>query len=320
MLMYACPVCKEELRRKEDALECANDICDSTTRRYMIMSGIPVLIPFGMEHCVLSPPKETASLNLGSKRRDLDEKTMKLKSLFRKVLMGENSDTRRNFTYLARLLADCSSRVLVIGGGTVGSGANDFYDHCKSNNISIESIDVYASSHCSVVADAHYLPFSDECFDMVIIQAVLEHVANPEKVVGEIRRVLTRRGIVYAETPFMQCVHEGPYDFTRFTNSGHRYLFRDFDEISSGVHHGAFSSSLFVVSYAISGLLRTRYAGIVLRSVFTRLAKVLDSMTPDSWNTDVACGNYFIGSKGTKDDREVNSSWIADYYRGAQRK
>ncbi len=51
---------------------------------------------------------------------------------------------------------------------------------------------------------------------------------------AEIHRVLRPGGIVYADTPFLQQVHEGAYDFTRFTDSGHRFLFRRFERIDSG--------------------------------------------------------------------------------------
>ena len=70
--------------------------------------------------------------------------------------------------------------------------------------------------------------------DAVICQAVLEHVLEPASAVSEIHRVLRRDGLVYAETPFMQQVHERAYDFSRFTQSGHRWLFRRFSEISAG--------------------------------------------------------------------------------------
>ena len=46
-------------------------------------------------------------------------------------------------------------------------------------------------------------------------------------------------GLVYAETPFLQQVHGGPYDFTRFTHLGHRRLFRKFIELESGATAGA---------------------------------------------------------------------------------
>jgi len=57
-------------------------------------------------------------------------------------------------------------------------------------------------------------------FDAVWIQAVLEHVLDPVRVVAEIHRVLRPGGLVYSEIPFMQEVHEGAYDFTRFRLSG----------------------------------------------------------------------------------------------------
>jgi SAM-dependent methyltransferase len=40
------------------------------------------------------------------------------------------------------------------------------------------------------------------------IQAVLEHALDPPVVVAEIYRVLKPGGLVYADTPFMQRVHE----------------------------------------------------------------------------------------------------------------
>ena len=320
--MYVCPVTKKPLVQENNFLICKGDSSELNQRRYEIRSGIPILIPYGMEFSVFSVPKSTTnqSLNLGSQKRDMGGILANFKSFFRQLLIGSNEDTRRNYRVLANSLGDSSSRVLVVGGGTVGSGAKDFYEFCESNEIWIESIDVYISPNCTAVADAHYLPFADESFDVVIIQAVLEHVVNPQKVVSEVHRVLRENGLVYAETPFMQCVHEGPFDFMRFTNSGHRYLFRHFNEVKAGAHHGAFSSALFIFSYAISGLARTRYAGVLLRVMFGRLVKFLDAMTSDEWNIDVACGNYFIGEKAIVAEVAGDSTWIVKYYKGAQKK
>ena len=90
------------------------------------------------------------------------------------------------------------------------------------------------SARTNLICDAHCLPFEDNSFDGVIIQAVLEHVVDPWRCVEEIYRVLKEDGLVYAETPFIQQVHGGRYDFTRFTHLGHRRLFRKFEEIDSG--------------------------------------------------------------------------------------
>ena len=67
--------------------------------------------------------------------------------------------------------------------------------------------------------------------------------------------MLKGRGVVYAETPFMQQVHMGPYDFTRFTHSGHRRLFRRFEEVESGAVCGpgmalAWAYQYFLLSFA----------------------------------------------------------------------
>ena len=50
---------------------------------------------------------------------------------------------------------------------------------------------------------------ADASVDGVIVQAVLEHVLDPRTVAAEVERVLRPRGMVYAETPLMQQVHEG---------------------------------------------------------------------------------------------------------------
>ena len=72
----------------------------------------------------------------------------------------------------------------------------------------------------------------------MVCQAVLEHVADPPRVVAELRRVLRPGGLAYSEIPFMQQVHEGAHDFTRYTLTGHRRLFRDFAELGSGAVAG----------------------------------------------------------------------------------
>src|SRR5690606_38382329 len=115
--------------------------------------------------------------------------------------------------------------------------------------------DVYSSPEVDFIADGHEIPIRSGSVDAVIVQAVLEHVLDPQKVVDEIHRVLKPQGLVYAETPFMQQVHEGPYDFTRFTESGHRWLFRRFARIDSGALRGPGTALLWSVRYAITATL-----------------------------------------------------------------
>lgn len=50
-------------------------------------------------------------------------------------------------------------------------------------------------------ADVHALPFNDESFDFVFFHHVLEHVADPERSVAEVARVLRPGGLMYLGTP-----------------------------------------------------------------------------------------------------------------------
>lgn len=50
-------------------------------------------------------------------------------------------------------------------------------------------------SHISfVVADAHKIPFRNKSFDIVVCTETLEHVVEPKRVLGEIKRVLKKDG------------------------------------------------------------------------------------------------------------------------------
>ena len=136
---------------------------------------------------------------------------------------------------------------------------------------------------------------------------VLEHVLEPAEVVAEIHRVLRPDGLVYADTPFMQQVHEGPYDFTRFTESGHRWLFRRFETIESGVVAGPGVQLAWSVTYAVRGATRSRIAGALCGAVLEPVGHALDRIVPREYAVDGASSVYFYGkrSERTLSPREI---------------
>ena len=79
-----------------------------------------------------------------------------------------------------------------------------------------ENIDVYSP--------LHEIPFEAGHFDVVICNAVLEHVENPDQVVAEFARVLRPHGTLYLCVPFIQPEHLDPTDFQRYTSDGLRAL------------------------------------------------------------------------------------------------
>lgn len=52
-----------------------------------------------------------------------------------------------------------------------------------------------------VNANAIHLPFSNNCFDVLVATAVIEHVSNPQQLVHECYRVLAPSGICIVTTP-----------------------------------------------------------------------------------------------------------------------
>ena len=179
--------------------------------------------------------------------------------------------------------------------------------------IELLSFDVYRSPYVQFVADAHKIPLPDGTFDGVIVQAVLEHVLEPTVVVAEIYRVLRSGGLLYAETPFLQPVHGGPYDFTRFTESGHRYLFRAFERLDSGPLNAAGTTLLLSIDYFVRSLFRSRAAGKAAKLALI-LAATYGPADARRSAVDAASGTYFLGRRA---DIKIGPHDIIRHYLGS---
>lgn len=231
-----CPKSGSKLELYNDKLVA---IEDSANIEYPLINGYPILINY--ENSIL---KEEDYKELYSKVER--PSYIGLLKFLKRIASPSKSSTAKNVKQIIELICQGqqTARVLIIGGGTIGQGMKPFYDN---PDINLVSFDIYASPNVQFIADAHNIPLSTNSFDAVIIQAVLEHVLEPSTVVSEIYRVLKFDGIVYSETPFIQHVHEGAYDFTRFTESGHRYLFKYFELIKSGASAGAGSQLIWSI-------------------------------------------------------------------------
>jgi ubiquinone/menaquinone biosynthesis C-methylase UbiE len=68
----------------------------------------------------------------------------------------------------------------------------------------------------TVVGDAQNLPFENESFDVVYMNAVLEHVPDASKAFKEVARVLKKGGIFIGYVAYMECFHEISYSHLSF--------------------------------------------------------------------------------------------------------
>jgi SAM-dependent methyltransferase len=323
--MLRCPRCHADLAHVDDQLKCAAFECQL---QFPILDGIPVVIDeaasvFTVDDFVSNrmttllrarpgPIKNAIEKVLGTERYSW------LKRTVRAGLpdISKNISGEMNYARLGALLIKRSGslRVLVLGGGILGDGIQALMRH---TSIEFIESDVSFGPRTKLICDAHDIPFRDGTFDGVIAQAVLEHVVDPYRCVAEIHRVLKDNGLVYAETPFIQQVHAGRYDFTRFTHLGHRRLFRKFVEVDSGAVCGpgmalAWSYQYFLTSFVTSQKLRS-----VLRlfaSFTSFFLKYFDYFLVSKKGAyDAASGFYFLGSRAS---HSLSDKELITLYRG----
>ena len=297
-----CPKCLDQLVEIGRFLSCQNVTCK---KKYPFVNDIPILINEEMSVFNIQDflDQKGTTFNLRERKFDL---------IVKKIVpsISQNIRAKANYKKLLSLILKQSNqpKVLIIGGSILGEGIEQILAEPKL--VFVES-DVSLGPRTEIILDSHNIPFPNEFFDCVIVQAVLEHVVDPQRCVQETHRVLKKDGLVYAETPFMAQVHLGKYDFHRFTHLGHRRLFRNFSEIESGVVCGpgmalAWAYSYFIFSFFSSKKIRK------LLIPFTRFTsffwKYFDYLLINKPGTfDAASGYFFMGRKSENilEDREL---------------
>lgn len=301
-----CPRCYSSLEIKSKNLSCINRKCQSNFSIQNTSDNLPILV---------DELRETLFMNEFSTKSSpirRNGSTNSLKKVVKTILFGSGTRTRNNLKILEEYLSKIiEPKILIIGGGTIGWGMEGFYKNfCKN----IIAFDIYESPNIQFIADAHNVPIQSKSVDAVLIQAVLEHVINPELVVSEIYRVLKDNGIVYSETPFLQAIHEGPFDFTRYTPTGHQYLFKSFKCVKSGYVGGVGTSMTWSIEYIYRAIFRSILIGKLFK-IFFFWIRFVDYVVPVEYNFDSANGCYFIGVKSSKFRQSINP--INDY-KGSQ--
>jgi SAM-dependent methyltransferase len=86
------------------------------------------------------------------------------------------------------------------------------------------NVDIFYYKGVDLVANGEILPFQTDTVDAIICENLLEHVPRPEKLVGEMYRVLKPGGGIYIVTPFVYPFHASPNDFYRWSSTGLKAL------------------------------------------------------------------------------------------------
>lgn len=284
-----CPcVKKADLQQASGRLVCSGKNCEHQKfeNGFRIVNGCAILISESRCDTICNPA------DIGSR---IERSARKLSALRR--FMGSGSCfTQENCKTFVHSTSQGvrRARILVIGSGEPGVGTEAIW---ASGSLDVYGVDIYHPDTVSTICDAHHLPFAAGFFDGVWIQAVLEHVVDPPMVVREIYRVLKKDGLVYSEIPFMQQVHEGRYDFTRFTLSGHRYLFKDFEVVKFGPLDGPSAALVWSLRYWIWSLTRSRNIARVAHLMVSFLIKPFVYLESQKSRSDSFSGSFFMGKK-----------------------
>jgi SAM-dependent methyltransferase len=290
---FECPCCHGSLLGRQDE----SLVCPVCKKQYPFSAGLPILINDQNSVFAIEDYISTTSYS-GDKYGREGDSASGIRKIYRRLgnkliyhaIGRQYLGPTESIKYICEH-SEKTPRILIIGAGDIRHAAP----------ADIVYTDVALGKDLTCICDAHDIPFAAASFDAVVAVAVFEHVADPYRCASEVWRVLKPRGYVYSATPFLQPVHMGAYDFTRFTPLGHRRLFRWFDEVQSGIALGPGAVSAWVGQHLLVSLSDNRHyrrlaklAGLLL----TLPLKYLDYLACRQQSAlDAAGGVYFLGQR-----------------------
>ena len=160
--------------------------------------------------------------------------------------LAPTTPLRRALFYL-RLVADLQTNSihrdlrepLASFSGTildVGCGNSPFRHLLNPTATEYKGIDVAEAASFGyrnpdvVYYDGNTIPFADGAFDALLCTEVIEHIADPTKLVGEMHRVLKPGGVGIITVPWSARFHYQPFDYHRYTPSMLETIFSRFSE------------------------------------------------------------------------------------------
>ena len=259
-----CPVTRQRLVPAEDRLVTADG-----RESYPVHNGVPIL---------MADPARQAAYRREAEGRMYEEylpgKPARAKeALIRLIRPGNDYRSEASQrAFLAITEEQPPDRLCLSIGGGPGR------PHERLTNLNIDLF-----PNVDVVADAYSLPYADESVDTVHCEAVLEHLAEPAKALGEMRRVLRRGGLGYFVTPFLQAYHAYPNHYQNYTLEGHNHLLQSngFRVVDAGTCVGPTFMILDLVSLYLRNYVPTRFLARATTAAWLLLTRPLRPL--DRW-------------------------------------
>jgi SAM-dependent methyltransferase len=226
-----CPGCKGPLADVTGGLRC--EPCGVV---YPVVSGVPYFITEGAE----SEP--------GFKER----LAARMPSIYRVARTGArilfpvwNTRSAKNLRRLEGEVFAGNAEPIILNAGSgdaSGPGMGALSDRFRGRMINLDTAVLPA---INLRADVGAIPVADGCVELVLAKALLEHVPDPDAVIGEFARALRPGGRVYVEMPWLEGYHGYPGDYRRWTVEEASRVFtgHGFAEAETGVVAGPASAA-----------------------------------------------------------------------------
>lgn len=303
--VIACPVCKVKVNLSVDKkrFECPKCGCI-----FQIEGDIPIMMTTESQARINTLIKSVSMSTKTADWQDLKSKHPLRYRIYRLIKPPHYGGSLHHqiFSQLITILEefDTTLRVLVVGSGVEeGHGMKIFNQYFKNTKV---NLDVVKYPSVDIVGDGVNLPFLNESFHCVIMQGVIEHVADSKGVADEITRVCLAGGYILITVPWMQSFHADPGDYQRYSVQGLSHLFSQFEVVNAGASIGPASamhgiSSDFFVSFSRHKQIR-RGIRFVTRWIFSPIL-LLDFYLVRKKNAYITAYEVFIiGRKNSHKD------------------
>jgi len=188
-------------------------------------------------------PEKTAGEGLKGRIQNRLKYHGKLYAALRRIVKPGLANPRSN-QRCKSLLAEFDERAIILN---IGSGPDIYMGRSD-----IINIDIFDFDEVDLVADAADIPLNSGSADLIINRTMLEHVPEPKIILNEMHRLLKKNGWIICYLPFMVPFHAAPDDYHRWTISGIKALFKDFDELEVLIGCGPTSAFLWFFQEWIS--------------------------------------------------------------------
>ena len=151
---------------------------------------------------------------------------MGIAAKFLKMLLP-NSSRIYLTKYNQDFAADMRPGALMLDAGAGEAPYKSLFQHVIYESADFEQVDKPYAKSTYVCDLCDRIPVDDNRFDYIVFNQTLEHLKEPKRALAELYRVLAPGGKILCTVPLFYEEHEKPFDFFRYTQFAHRYLFAE---------------------------------------------------------------------------------------------